>query len=494
MPRFVSRIFIPVFLFSMSWGGTSFGLDNGLARVPYMGWNTYYCWGWNDKWGLPQLKAHADALIATGLRDLGYRIVWLDAGWPGSHLPDGTIKPRFDMTEFCQYMHTNGLLAGIYTDTHPITKNFGSGGNEKADMDQFVKWGFDAVKVDSFGGGGKGQHEKFRDAIAGRMIYNICVPTAPNPSLDWAPTVGHSWRTGADIGPADWLQNFDANMARPELNKPGAYNDPDYLNGTLGEVDTRSQFSMWAMMSSPLILGFDVSKAKESLLDVYRNKEIIDLDQDPLCYQCRRVVIDGAREIYKKELSDGNIAVALFNRRDGFQGNTFESYLGICSFPAVTSKKVRILVTWTSGPRASSLVPAVYNDPSTNNLALGKKTKVTSEEEIKKGRYDCQEIDFKEDTTFNKVTFKQPKGRILGYRIQYWDGAYWLDAFVSNGPLDITVKWSDLGINGKFLVRDLWEHRDKGSFDSSYTAARVPMRGCTVIKIFVKLRPATAKP
>jgi alpha-galactosidase len=34
-------------------------------------------------------------------------------------------------------------------------------------------------------------------------------------------------------------------------------------------------------------------------------------------------------------------------------------------------------------------------------------------------------------------------------------------------PREITVSWSDLGISGKWLVRDLWEHADKGNLPRS---------------------------
>ncbi|MGH9328316.1 MAG: glycoside hydrolase family 27 protein [Terriglobia bacterium] len=46
----------------------------------------------------------------------------------------------------------------------------------------------------------------------------------------------------------------------------------------------------------------------------------------------------------------------------------------------------------------------------------------------------------------------------------------------------ITVRWSDIRISGAWLVRDLWEHRDKGRFTGSYTA-RVPSHGTVLLKL-----------
>jgi alpha-galactosidase len=46
----------------------------------------------------------------------------------------------------------------------------------------------------------------------------------------------------------------------------------------------------------------------------------------------------------------------------------------------------------------------------------------------------------------------------------------------------ITINWTDIGISGKWLVRDLWEHVDKGKFADRYTA-EVPSHGTALLKI-----------
>lgn len=52
----------------------------------------------------------------------------------------------------------------------------------------------------------------------------------------------------------------------------------------------------------------------------------------------------------------------------------------------------------------------------------------------------------------------------------------------SEAAADITVHWTDIGLLGPVTVRDLWEHADKGSFDSSYTAS-VPAHGVVILKV-----------
>jgi alpha-galactosidase len=109
---------------------TLFALSNDLARVPYMGWSPWYANakdqgdGWKD-FTLADLKAEADALVTSGLRDHGYRIVWLDAGWANARKADGSINPRIDLVEFCRYMHSRKLKAGAYTDTVQV-QNMGN--------------------------------------------------------------------------------------------------------------------------------------------------------------------------------------------------------------------------------------------------------------------------------------------------------------------------------------------------------------------------------
>jgi alpha-galactosidase len=34
----------------------------------------------------------------------------------------------------------------------------------------------------------------------------------------------------------------------------------------------------------------------------------------------------------------------------------------------------------------------------------------------------------------------------------------------------LTVKWSELGISGKYIVRDLWRQKDIGIFDNEFSA------------------------
>lgn len=61
-------------------------------------------------------------MVATGLRDAGYKYVNIDDCWMEKRGPDGKIMPFKDkfpsgMKALADYIHSKGLLFGVYSDT-----------------------------------------------------------------------------------------------------------------------------------------------------------------------------------------------------------------------------------------------------------------------------------------------------------------------------------------------------------------------------------------
>lgn len=332
--------------------------DSGLAPTPYLGWNNYF--------GIPTASesavvAVADYLASSGLRDAGYRYVWIDGGWnakdprdAGGNLVADPARFPHGLSWLTSYLHGKGFRAGIYTDAGASDGEncaAGSLGHYEADTKQFAAWQFDAVKVDFLCG--IAQHldpavvyPQFSAALqqAGRpMLLNICDPVTgawgdypaeeqAGHSYAFGPTVADSWRTDTDVAfgsptAGEWpsvLRNMDDNAAHPEAQGPGHYNDPDYLipmrrlaDGSLEltQEESTTQFVMWAEMASPLIIGSDPRTLPQSMLDVLKNPEIIGVDQDPLDIQGVRVASNGSTDTYSKVLSgQGNRSVVLLNR------------------------------------------------------------------------------------------------------------------------------------------------------------------------------------
>ena len=54
-------------------------LDDGLARTPPMGWNSWNTFGTNIDEKL--IKETIDAMIKNGMKDAGYEYIVIDDGW-----------------------------------------------------------------------------------------------------------------------------------------------------------------------------------------------------------------------------------------------------------------------------------------------------------------------------------------------------------------------------------------------------------------------------
>ncbi|KAK3200108.1 hypothetical protein Dsin_023523 [Dipteronia sinensis] len=81
-------------------------LNNGLARTPQMGWNSLNFFTCNINETV--IKETADALISTGLADLGYVLCQYRVSW--SLIQKPSLKALAD------YIHGKGLKLGIYSD------------------------------------------------------------------------------------------------------------------------------------------------------------------------------------------------------------------------------------------------------------------------------------------------------------------------------------------------------------------------------------------
>jgi len=46
----------------------------------------------------------------------------------------------------------------------------------------------------------------------------------------------------------------------------------------------------------------------------------------------------------------------------------------------------------------------------------------------------------------------------------------------------ITLSFKDIGLPGSVKIRDLWQHKDLGSFSGSYTE-EVPRHGAILVKV-----------
>jgi alpha-galactosidase len=83
---------------------------------------------------------------------------------------------------------------------------------------------------------------------------------------------------------------------------------------SLTEPEQRSHFSLWAMLAAPLLAGNDVRTMSAQTLAILTNRDVIAVDQDQLAVQGAPSPRD--TRVLVKPLSDGAVAVALFNAGD----------------------------------------------------------------------------------------------------------------------------------------------------------------------------------
>jgi alpha-galactosidase len=311
--------------------------DNGLAKTPPMGWNSWNKFGCNVSEKL--IKEMADAMVTSGMRDAGYVYLVIDDCWQigrdaqGNILPDAQRFPS-GMKALADYVHAKGLKFGIYSDAGTLTcqKRPGSRGYEFQDARQYAAWDVDYLKYDwcsTSTQNAPASYSIMRDALlkAGRpIVFSICEWGTAKPWL-WAKDVGNLWRTTGDIQDCwdckrDWggmgvVHILDLQDGLESYAGRGHWNDPDMLevgNGGMTTTEYRAHFSLWCLLAAPLMAGNDLRSMPAEIKEILTNREVIAVDQDPLGLQGRRVKREGDREVWAKQLADGGRAVVLFNR------------------------------------------------------------------------------------------------------------------------------------------------------------------------------------
>jgi alpha-galactosidase len=386
-----------------------------LTLVPFMGWNSWYCF--LSKVTDADIRAAADAMVTSGLINHGYSYINIDDGWeivPGSKDPQlggptrdaqgriNTNKKFPDMKALADYIHSKGMKFGIYSSPGPKTcaRFEGSYGHEEQDAATYAEWGVDLLKYDwcSYGGVApkkpsladyKKPYEVMNAALVKQkrdILYSLC-QYGMGDVWKWGAEVGgNCWRTTGDLGGTQDLAGnmFRIGFSQNGLEKyagPGHWNDPDFLmigyiawRGSLRPTpmtpnEQYTHVTLWSLLAAPLVFSGDMTRLDAFTTSLLTNDEVLDVNLDPLGKQGRRVALRDELEVWAKELEDGTKAVGLFNR--------------------------------------------------------------------------------------------------------------------SEGEADVEVKWSDLGVKGKQIVRDLWRQKDVGTFDDGFTM-KVGRRGAGMISV----RPA----
>jgi alpha-galactosidase len=350
--------------------------DNGLAKTPPMGWNS-----WNKFAGRvtdADVRGMADAMASNGMKDVGYVYVNIDDTWEAGRDAQGNIttnKKFPDMKALADYVHSKGLKIGIYSSPGPNTcaGYEGSYAHEEQDARTYAAWGIDYLKYDWCGARNLYTDEEMQpvyqimgDALlkSGRpILYSLCQYGRAEVWKWGADVGGNAWRTTGDIRDS-WDSMTKIGFGQNDLApfaKPGHWNDPDMLeigNGGMTDDEYRTHMSLWSILAAPLLAGNDLRDMKPTIHEILTNREVIAVNQDKDGKQGHRVSQSGEQEIWARPLAGGAQAVAFFNRGAAPSKITVKwTDLGLKSKP----KHARDLWAHTDvkldGPEYSATVP-----------------------------------------------------------------------------------------------------------------------------------------
>ena len=315
------------------------GYNNGVGKLPYMGWNT---WCTDGRCGLDvcnsdEIKQIANAMIQNGMYDAGYRYINLDDCWSacnrtsnGSLYAEPTRFPQ-GMSTMIEYIHNlqtpipgDNLKFGLYTSAGEYTCSAGlragcrvpgSEGYFEQDANTFAAWKVDLVKADACYRNKSNPWEtlqiEFSTALnkSGRsilleldggyylpVVYNISDgPYQPKYSQAWKIVADHhdNWnntkqtiRYVAQPNVTDYSGSY--NWAYADLLMTGGQgcandsydNDEPYVHcAGQSDIEYMTEFSFFAISGSPLLVATDIRNMTDIMKKVLLNTEIIAVNQ-----------------------------------------------------------------------------------------------------------------------------------------------------------------------------------------------------------------------
>lgn len=328
-----------------------------IALTPPLGWNSWNCWaGAVDQ---DKVLRAAKAMVSSGLINHGWTYINIDDTWQaprGGEFNAIQGNSKFpDIKGLCAEIHKMGLKAGIYS-TPWITSYAGYPGGSSNDQDgtwrsevegrlhehgkfsfaendakQWAAWGIDYLKYD-WNPNDVPHVTDMAKALrnSGRDIaYSLSNAAPYENAAEWA-RLANCWRTTGDIGDS-WASMNGIGFGQDPwaaFAGPGHWNDPDML--VVGFVgwgpdlhptgltpnEQCTHISLWSLLSAPMLLGCDLERLDAFSLSLLTNDEVLEVSQDPLGQQARRVQHADGLEVWVKEMEGGSRAIGLFNRGD----------------------------------------------------------------------------------------------------------------------------------------------------------------------------------
>ncbi|MBE7047014.1 MAG: hypothetical protein E7396_06315 [Ruminococcaceae bacterium] len=335
--------------------------ENNVLLTPLMGFTSWNAFG--PDVSQEKQEAIAKKMVESGIAEYGYSYINTDSGWQKEYGGEfDAIMPseKFpDMKKMTDTIHSYGLKCGIYST--PMLTAWGcpkelksipgctqgeaddmfsdtNGGigkirKEKNNVAQWTKWGFDYLKYDWKPCDPYNAEMMRRELVKSQRDFGFCVSVTARPEyIGYWSKYCNSYRQNWDS--MGYWDNFMLifNTYKDFINtmKKGHFYDLDMLDiGTCELEEVRRSFtedeqimaySLRAFMGSPIQISSTLENLTEFELSIYCNPEIIKINQDTLFSPARPYYIcESGRtkiHIYKRKLSDGSDAYAVFNLGD----------------------------------------------------------------------------------------------------------------------------------------------------------------------------------
>ncbi len=361
----------------------AFPTSSKLAVKPQKGWSTWCALGncGRDVCTDAELRKAAMKLKSSGLFDLGYDKIWVDDCWEADYrLPNGTITwdPQrfpYGMPALIDFLNSQKIGLGLYLSCGNVTCSSGgrpkpvpgSEGRYQEDVNTLSGWGVWGIKADWCGdvhklpidgiAVGAKDYKNFshaiQNAVPNNQIYFQGVAAilflwseVGNYVNDFRSGVDHhdSWRnlvedillpaTKLEIGSNSALevwQDLDILMTGGQGCKNQTSISGDNTTAHCpGMTDTEyiSEFTLWAILQSPLFVGTDILDLTPIMQRILFNKQLLSIHYDTRTPPGKFIGGDRTNckflgkelcQYWLRQLADGSVFLVLFNLNDNDQ-------------------------------------------------------------------------------------------------------------------------------------------------------------------------------
>eukprot|EP00656_Telonema_subtile_P015790 TRINITY_DN18304_c0_g1_i3.p2 TRINITY_DN18304_c0_g1~~TRINITY_DN18304_c0_g1_i3.p2 ORF type:complete len:350 (+),score=95.11 TRINITY_DN18304_c0_g1_i3:577-1626(+) len=250
---------------------------------------------------------------------------------------------------------------------------------------------------------------------------------------------------------------------------PGHWHDMDMLligAHCVSPDEERTQMAIWSISASPLIMGNDLRNVSEASKAILLNPHAIAVSQDPLGQMGQRITASAdAAQVWARNLADGQVAVALYNK-DSASG-VYPPFAPTADCPSFQHEQGGYLEACGGAAGDLGGFTGLTAEQAMSNCCANPKCAGISISKVGSGFY-------KENANCGVTKSSD------------YDGYTRVSAIPVAPPVgarDITVSFADLNLFGAVDVFDIWAQQHVGSFTGSYTAKSVPHHGTAFLRL-----------